>query len=233
MKIFAIILILFIIQIALIVFLEYRRPQRAIAWLFISFCCPPLGLAFYYFLGRDYRQNRKLNKRCTSLFREIRSYVTGKIKVVKQASDTGNAQFENNEGLLVLLAKLSEGPITGHNKSRVLSTAREAYDAMLEAMEEAKEHIHMQFYIYRDDEIGEQFQDVMIRKARQGVKVRLLCDGLGSHRLSRRFIRTLRNAGVEFHFFLPPISSLLDRRFNFRNHRKILVVDGLIGFTGE
>lgn len=72
---------------------------------------------------------------------------------------------------------------------------------MLKAMEEAKEHIHMQFYIYRDDEIGEQFQDVMIRKARQGVKVRLLCDGLGSHRLSRRFIRTLRNAGVEFHFF--------------------------------
>lgn len=78
---------------------------------------------------------------------------------------------------------------------------QEKHDAMLEAMEEAKEHIHMQFYIYRDDEIGEQFQDVMIRKARQGVKVRLLCDGLGSHRLSRRFIRTLRNAGVEFHFF--------------------------------
>ncbi|MEK5252780.1 cardiolipin synthase [Paenibacillus sp. FSL F4-0125] len=232
MKTFAIILSLFIIQIAVIVFMEFRRPQRAMAWLFISFCCPPLGLAFYYFLGRDYRQNRKLNKRCISLFREIRSHVSGNIKVVKDVTESGNAQFENNKGLLDLLSKIAEGPITGHNKSRVLSTAREAYDAMLEAMEEAKEHIHMEFYIYRDDEIGEQFQDVMIRKARQGVKVRLLCDGLGSHHLSRRFIRVLRNAGVEFHFFLPPISSLLERRFNFRNHRKILVVDGLIGFTG-
>lgn len=232
MKVFAILLILFIIQIAVIVILEFRRPQRAMAWLFISLCCPPLGLAFYYFLGRDYRQNRKIKQRCTSLFREIRSYVSGKIKEVKQASDTQNAQFENNQGLLDLLSKISEGPVTGHNRSSVLSTAREAYDAMLEAMEEAKEHIHMEFYIFRDDEIGEQFQDVMIRKARQGVKVRVLCDGLGSHQLGRRFIRTLRNAGVEFHFFLPPISSLLDRRFNFRNHRKIMVVDGLVGFTG-
>lgn len=232
MKAFAIILLLLIIQIAVIVILEFKHPQRAMAWLFISLCCPPLGLAFYYFLGRDYRQNRKITQRSTSLFREIRSFVTGRIKVVKQASDTKNVQFEDNQGLLRLLSRLSEGPVTGHNKSRVLSTAREAYDAMLEAMEEAKEHIHMEFYIFRDDEIGEQFQDVMIRKARQGIKVRLLCDGLGSHHLSRRYIRALKDAGVEFHFFLPPIISLFDRRFNFRNHRKMMVVDGRIGFTG-
>lgn len=232
MKALAIILILFIIQIAVIVILEFRRPQRAMAWLFVSLCCPPLGLAFYYFLGRDYRQSRKINQRSTSLLREIRSFVTGRIKVVKQASDTKNVQFEHNQGLLHLLSRLSEGPVTGHNKSRILSTAREAYDAMLEAMEEAKEHIHMEFYIFRDDEIGEQFQDVMIRKARQGIKVRLLCDGLGSHHLSRRYIRALKDAGVEFHFFLPPMISLFDRRFNFRNHRKMMVVDGRIGFTG-
>lgn len=232
MSILAIILGLFIIQIAVIVILEYRRPQRAMAWIFITFCCPPLGLVFYYCLGRDYRQSHKINKRCITLNREIRTNVSGKIKVVKSAAESGNPQFENHKGLLNLLSKLSEGPITGHNKSRVLSSAREAYDSMLEAMEAAEEHIHMEFYIYRDDEIGEQFQDVMIRKARQGVRVRLLCDGLGSHKLSRRFIRTLKRAGVEFYFFLPPLSSLLDRRFNYRNHRKILIVDGLVGFTG-
>lgn len=212
--------------------LEFRRPQRAIAWIFITFCCPPLGLVFYYCLGRDYRQNRKLNKRCTTLNREIRTHVTGKIKVVKSVLESGNPHYENNNDLLNLFSKLSEGPITGHNKSRVLSSGREAYDAMLIAMEEAQEHIHMEFYIFRDDEIGEQFQDVMIRKARQGVKVRVLCDGLGSHKLSRRFINTLKKSGVEFFFFLPPLTSLLDRRFNYRNHRKILVVDGLVGFTG-
>ncbi|MRN51591.1 cardiolipin synthase [Paenibacillus monticola] len=232
MKILAIILGFYLIQIAAIVLLEFRRPQRAMAWVFITLCCAPLGLAFYYFLGRDYHQSRRINRRCISLFREIRNHVSGKSFAVRSTAECGNSQFEHNEELLILLSRLSESPITGHNKSRLLASAREAYDSMLEAMEGAREHIHMEFYIFRDDEIGEQFQELLIRKARQGVKVRLLCDGLGSHKLSSRFIRTLRKAGVEFHFFLPPLTSLLDRRFNYRNHRKILVVDGLVGFTG-
>ncbi|MBW4081406.1 cardiolipin synthase [Paenibacillus sp. S150] len=232
MKIFALILCLFILQLAVILLLEFRRPQRALAWLFLTFCCPPLGLLFYYFFGRDYWQSRKLDKRCISLFREIRAHVSGKIKLVKNAEESGNPQFADNRELLYQLSRISESPITGRNKCQVLSNGREAYDSILEAMEAAREHIHMEFYIFRDDEIGEQFQEVMIRKACQGVRVRLLCDGLGSHKLSRRFIRTLKNAGVEVHFFLPPLTSLLDRRFNFRNHRKIVVVDGRVGFTG-
>lgn len=232
MRIFAVILSLFIIQIAIIVISEFRRPQRALAWICITFCCPPLGLLFYYFLGRDYWQSRKLGKRCVSLLREIRAHVAGKIHIVKSTADTGNPGFENRKELLHLLSGLSESHITSHNQCQVLNNAGDAYKAMLEVMENAQEHIHMEFYIFRDDDIGRQFQEIMIRKARQGVRVRLLCDGLGSHQLSRRFVNTLKNAGVQVHFFLPPLTSLLDRRFNYRNHRKILVVDGLTGFTG-
>ncbi|MNO16038.1 Major cardiolipin synthase ClsA [compost metagenome] len=231
-KIFTLILCLFILQIAVILLLEFRRPQRALAWLFIAFCCPPLGLLFYYFFGRNYWQSRKLDKRYISLFREIRAHLSGKIKLVKEAADSGNPHFADHKELLHLLSRLSEIPVTGRNKCQVLLDGQEAYDAMLDAMEAARENIHLEFYIFRDDEIGKQFQEVMIRKARQGVRVRLLCDGLGSHKLGRRFIRTLRSAGVEVHFFLPPLTSLLDRRFNFRNHRKIIVVDGRVGFTG-
>ncbi|MEK5235108.1 cardiolipin synthase [Paenibacillus sp. FSL L8-0470] len=232
MRIFAIILCLFILQIAVILMLEHRRPQRALAWLFITFCCPPAGLLFYYFLGRDYWQNRRIGKRCSPLLREIRTHVSGKIKIVKNTPDTGNPEFEGRDELLHLLSRLSESPVTGRNKCRILSSGQEAYEDMLEAMETARENIHLEFYIFRDDVTGERFKEVMIRKCRQGVKVRLLCDGLGSHKLSRGFIRTLKNAGVEVHFFLPPLTSLMDRRFNYRNHRKILVVDGLIGYTG-
>jgi cardiolipin synthase len=232
MKIFAVILCLFIVQIAIIVISEFRRPQRALAWICITFCCPPLGLLFYYFLGRDYWQGRKLDKRCVSLLREIRAHVAGKIHIVKNAADTGNPGFAENKELLHLLSGVSESHITSHNACQVLSSAQDAYKSMLEAMENAQEHIHIEFYIFRDDETGGQFQEMMIRKARQGVRVRLLCDGLGSHKLSRKFVNTLKNAGVQVHFFLPPLTSLLDRRFNYRNHRKILVVDGLTGFTG-
>lgn len=233
MKIIVLLLTLFVLQIAIIVLLEYCRPQRALAWVFLSFCCPPAGLLLYYFLGRDYWQSRRIDKRSTPKGRsEIRSHVSGKIQIVQKPAECGNPAFTGHEKLLRLLSRLSDRNITGHNRCRVLPNARVAYDAMLEAMEAAQEHIHMEFYIFRADETGEHFQEVMIRKARQGVKVRLLCDGLGSHSLSRRFIRTLKNAGVEVHFFLPPLSSLLERRFNYRNHRKIMVIDGLVGFTG-
>lgn len=232
MKIFIILLCLFIVQIAAIVFLEFRRPQRALAWLFLSFCCPPLGLAFYYFLGREYWQKRKAFKNPISLSREICTYLSGKVHIVKKAEESGNPHFFDHEGLLSLFSRLSSGHITGHNRCRLLLSGHDAYDAMLEAMEAAQEHIHIEFYIFRDEGIGEQFQELMIRKTRQGVKVRLLCDGLGSVGLSRKFVRTLKNSGVEVYFFLPPLVSLLERRFNYRNHRKIVVVDGLIGFTG-
>ncbi|WNS41241.1 cardiolipin synthase [Paenibacillus sp. MMS20-IR301] len=232
MKIFAIILMLFILQLAIIIISEFRRPQRALVWICITFCCPPLGLLFYYFLGRDYWQERKLGRRCVSLLREIRGHVAGKIEIVRQAADTGNSGFGQRPELLHLLSGLAESPITSQNKCEVLSSAEAAYKAMLASMEQAQEHIHLEFYIFRDDEIGRQFQEVMVRKARQGVRVRLLCDGLGSHKLSRTFVNTLKQAGAQVHFFLPPLVSLLDRRFNYRNHRKILVVDGLTGFTG-
>ncbi|MNB82315.1 Major cardiolipin synthase ClsA [compost metagenome] len=233
MIIIVILLGLFVLQTAAILLLEYRRPQRALAWLFLSFCCPPAGLALYYFLGRDYWQSRRISRRCTPAKRsEIRAHVSGKIRMVRKPEECGNPAFAGREELIRMLSGLSGMKITGRNHCRVLPNAGVAYDAMLEAMEAAREHIHLEFYIFRDDAIGEQFQDVLTRKARQGVKVRLLCDGLGSHSLGKRFIRTLKNAGVEMHFFLPPLISLLDRRFNYRNHRKIIVVDGLVGFTG-
>lgn len=201
MRIFAVILCLFIVQLAIIIGFEFRRPQRAVAWICITFCCPPLGLLFYYFLGRDYWQSRKLGNRCVSLLREIRIHVAGKIHLVKEAEDTGNPGFAHRSELLHLFSGLADSQITSHNRCEVLSSAQEAYKSMLEAMERAQEHIHMEFYILRDDGIGRQFQELMIRKVRQGVRVRLLCDGLGSHKLSRGFVNTLKSAGVQVHFF--------------------------------
>ncbi|QWU17185.1 cardiolipin synthase [Paenibacillus sophorae] len=232
MKIFAAALCLFILQIIVILVLEYRRPQRAVAWLFLLFCCPPLGLLIYYFLGRDYRQSRKLKAHAAGTRRVLHDYAAERSQLITRMEDTGNPELSSHKELLRLLDGLSESLVTGRNASRILVNAGEAYESMLEAMESASEHIHLEVYIFRNDATGERFQDVMIRKARQGVKVRLLCDGLGSRKLGRRFLRPLASAGVETHFFLPSLASLFGGRFNYRNHRKILIVDGLVGFTG-
>ncbi|GJM76682.1 hypothetical protein HMSSN036_88980 [Paenibacillus macerans] len=148
------------------------------------------------------------------------------------AEEAQNPAFQNQKRLFGLLTHWPKNPITGRNQTQVYSEGETAFSAMLEEMEKAKDHIHVQFYIFRADGIGSRFQEVMIRKAKEGVKVRLLCDGLGSYLLRASFVRRLRAEGVEVYFFLPPLTALQSRRLNYRNHRKIIVVDGTVGFVG-
>ncbi|MCG7385028.1 cardiolipin synthase [Paenibacillus sp. ACRRY] len=227
-----IILIVFIFQAATIIVLEFRNPSKAVAWLFILFCVPLVGFVVYYFVAQDYNKRKKVRKAGSRIFREIRETIWKQAHIVEDASQMPDNRFKHQQRLFNLLSHLSESPITGCNHSKVLTNGEEAFAAMLHEMEKAKHHLHVEFYIFRDDVIGTQFQDVMIRKAKEGVKVRFICDGLGSHKMSWSFIRKLKDAGVEFHFFLPPLIATIDRRVNYRNHRKIVVVDGQVGFVG-
>lgn len=224
------ILALFMVQGLIILFLEHRRPQRAVAWLSLLYCFPPFVLLIYYVLGRDYKRRKHL--KASAAAGGLACHARERSRLVTVPEETGNPEFQCHEDLLRMLAALTKSPVTGRNATEILIDGKDTYEAMLEAVEAAREHIHLEVYILRDDGIGGLFRDALIRKARQGVKVRVLCDGLGSHKLGRRFVQTLKTAGIEVHFFLPLMTSIPAGRFNFRNHRKILVVDGVIGFTG-
>ncbi len=103
---------------------------------------------------------------------------------------------------------------------------------MFEAIQYAKNHIHVEFFIFGNDKISNQLRELLIRKAQEGVRVRMIYDYWGSFFLSRMYLRTLRDAGVYIRPFLPLRLRLGRSKINFRNHRKILIVDGEIGFTG-
>ncbi|MNZ30839.1 Major cardiolipin synthase ClsA [compost metagenome] len=222
----------FIFQIATIIILEYRNPGKAIAWMFILFLFPLIGFILYYFVAQDYRKRKKVRRRGPRLFQEVRATLRKQSTIVNSAEDMHQEEFWHQERLFGLLTHVSDSPITGCNRTKVLSDGEAAFSEMLEAMETAKHHIHMEFYIFRADRIGTKFQDVMIRKVKEGVQVRLICDGLGSYHLPKSFVRNLQNHGVEVYMFLPPLIAVMDRRLNYRNHRKILVVDGKAGFVG-
>ncbi|MEK4509325.1 cardiolipin synthase [Paenibacillus anaericanus] len=227
-----IILLGFIYQIATILFLEFRNPPKAMAWMFILFLVPFIGFILYYFVAQDYKKRRKLRRQGTRIFQEIKPVLWKQSTIVTSPEEMTNPDFTSQGRLFELLTHVSESPITGCNETVILSQVEKAYAAMIAAMEAAKDHIHMEFYIFRSDVIGTRFQEVMIRKAREGVKVRMICDGLGSYNLKHYFIKQLEEAGIEIHLFLPPWIAILDRRVNYRNHRKILVVDGTVGFVG-
>ena len=224
-------LIIFIFQAATILVLEYRRPSNAMAWLFILFLFPTVGFVLYYFLAREYQRRRRVRKRST-VDAQRRADFIGKSRLIAHPEHMPSPDFAHQERLFKLLRKAGASPITGCNHTQVLTNAEDAYRSMLEAIRGAKHHIHFSSYIIRDDDIGRKFCEELIRKAREGVHVRLLYDGIGSIKLRGRFFVPLAEAGVECASFFPFRPSFLKKRMNYRNHRKILVVDGTIGFVG-
>lgn len=140
--------------------------------------------------------------------------------------DQGDARGE-----LQAFARLARLPLTRGNGARLLVDGDETFPAILKEIAQARRYVLVQFYILRDDALGQRMADALIERARAGVAVTVLYDDIGSFTLSRRYRRRLREAGVAISGF--PGRSLLQRfRLNFRNHRKIVVVDGCVAFTG-
>lgn len=227
-----VILVLFIFQIATILISEFRRPEKAVAWLSILFILPVIGFIMYYFLAKSYTQRRKVKRKTRVMMKEMRRDMARLARILKKSNQEPKREIEKDERLFSLLSNLPGAPITTCNDVEFYYSAEEAYEAILEAMEKAEDHIHIEYYTIREDGIGLRFLEVMVRKAREGVDVRLLYDGVGSMDLTDRYVKRLEEAGVQTACFLPPLFALIDKRLNYRNHRKIVVVDGLVGFLG-
>jgi cardiolipin synthase len=147
-------------------------------------------------------------------------------------STAADGEIPGDERLGRALRAMSKAPITCCNGTEILTDGEAAFRVIFEMIGRAEHHIHLAYYILRDDGVGRRFRDALIRKAREGVQVRLLYDGFGSRKLHRSYLRDLEAAGVRTQCFLPLGAALLSRRINHRYHRKIIVVDGKFGFTG-
>ncbi|SDE30714.1 cardiolipin synthase [Paenibacillus sp. UNCCL117] len=225
-------LVLFIMQILTILLVEVRNPSKAMAWLFILFIVPVVGFAVYYFLAKDYTQRRKVKRIGHRYVSDLKDYGKKQKPQAMGIDEDRIRGWRSEPRLFALLNNIPGSLITMRNEVRVLTDAVEAYPAMLAAMEQAVRFIHFEFYTIRHDEEGRRFQEVLIRKAREGVKVRCLFDGIGSYQLSERFIAELKQAGCEVYVFLPALIAFFDKRINYRNHRKIVVIDGVKGYLG-
>lgn len=224
-------LLLFVGQMAFVLVREYRRPQKAVAWLVLVYALPLIGFVVYVFVAREYSrfppanrdENRMLNPLQERLARRCRRRTT---------TVPAGRPLVGQDALRAMLQHPNFLPVTAGNETTVYADGKEAFAAMFDAMASARHHLHLEFYIIRDDRIGRQFQKLLIRKAKEGVQVRLLYDGIGCHRLRPAYLRELKDAGVDIGCFSPPLPSFLKKQINYRNHRKILVADGEVGFFG-
>ncbi|WP_090819034.1 cardiolipin synthase [Paenibacillus sp. yr247] len=226
-----IVLLLFIFQTATILVGEYKRPAKTVAWLLVLFIFPIIGFIMYYFLAKEYSQRKMVRRKGRRKMAEIKhQWMDSEVSNLAMKEEIYQLYAEPR--LCGLLHNIPGSPITSNNRVEVLTNGGVTYEAMLNAIETAKIHIHFEFYTIRHDEIGVKFQETLIRKAKEGVKVRVIYDGIGSYTLSSAYINKLRQAGVQVYPFLQPFIAFFDKRMNYRNHRKIIVIDGLVGFVG-
>ena len=212
--------------------MDRREAGATLAWILVIAFLPYVGAGLFFLIGRTrvWRRRRK-RVRAHSVF--LRG-LDGLPRTA--AACDASATLPELPGAAGEIARvgvcLGGSPVLPGNRVEVLIDGERTYDLMVEAIRSARHHVHMMSYIFRDDPAGVRFRDALIERARAGVAVRLLVDGVGSHGLSRRFMRPLLEAGGRFARFMPVLPLRPHWRPTLRNHRKILVVDGRVGFTG-
>ncbi len=223
---------LYTIFIALVIFMENRNPSKTIAWLLILFLVPVVGFIFYLFLGQNFRKRNIFKKKRDIDFEKFQDIAKHQRQAIKDKDLFKDDESFVKKRLISLILNNANAPFTVNNDSKVLTNGEETFEEIIGVLKEAKDHIHLEYFIMKEDGIGSVIKGILINKAQQGVKVRVIYDSVGSWRLSKGYLEEMREAGVEIHSFLPVYFPILSRELNYRNHRKIIVVDGNIGFLG-
>jgi len=221
--------IVFILNLLLsiaLIFFERRNPSTTWAWLLIFMVIPIVGFIVYVLFGRNMSRQKIFEKK-------IMTDETKKRYLEYVRNSYHDLSSYEHRDLVMMNFKHSGAIYTPNNDVNLYTEGHEKFDALIEALEGAQRFIHIEYYIFRPDDIGKKLLHILMSKAREGVEVKLLFDAMGSNPLNRKkHLRELRKAGVECAAFFPGIMPYINRRINFRNHRKIVVVDGEIGFVG-
>ncbi|VAW14163.1 Cardiolipin synthetase [hydrothermal vent metagenome] len=195
------------------------RPSKTLAWLLAIFTIPVGGILLYLMTGRNRRKNKLLQLPKDLLNPSIEIFEVPNLP-------------EKHKKLSRLIFKTSGFPVTNGNTLLYLKDGKTTFEAIFIALENATEFIHFQYYIFEEGELADRLLDLFDRKIQDGIKIRLIYDGIGSFSLSRSYLKKLKSSGVEVFSFLPFKFGRFLSSLNYRNHRKIIVIDGTVAFSG-
>lgn len=223
--------VLNIILALMVVGFERRKPTATLSWLLVMLFLPGFGFILYLFLGQDLRK-----KRLFYIKEGEERYIYPLVqqqdeRLHKNQLIFNDARIQEYKELIHLHLN-NQSLYTQDNRVRIFKDGHDLFREITASLERAEKYIHMEYYIIRNDNLGRTILDVLIRKAQAGVEVKLLYDGMGCMHLPRKFFEPLLKAGGQTAVFFPPLLPYINLRINYRNHRKICLIDGLDGFTG-
>lgn len=206
------------------VLMDNRQPAKTMAWMLVLMFIPFLGIILYIFFGQNTRKERKIWQQSLDQLtkRSMLEFVEQKDFNIPEEYRTISNLFMNQN--LALPFK--------NNEVEIYTSGYDFFPSLLMEIGKAEHHIHIDTFIISDDPLGRIIADALIDKARQGVEVRLIYDDVGSWRTPNSFFTRMRNEGIEVYAFMPVRFPAFTSRVNYRNHRKICVIDGEVGFIG-
>lgn len=216
----------------IIIFFERREPTSTWAWILVLFFLPIAGFVLYLSFGRRLRQKhlfRWEGKKKIGI-ETLVDYQIGAIK--KDAFEYRLDDTSHYKDLIYMHLVNNHAVLTQDNHVDVFDDGHAKFERLLEDIARAKTNIHIQYYIFRLDHLGQRILDALIKQAKRGVKVRLLFDDMGSRGVHKRHFKELMRYGGEVEIFFPAILPLINPRLNYRNHRKLVIIDGRIGYIG-
>ncbi|MGI6242149.1 MAG: cardiolipin synthase [Prevotella sp.] len=215
---------LIIVGVMIKVLLDNRQPAKTMAWILVLWFLPLLGILLYIFFGQNTRKEKlisqysldQLTKRSMTEFVEQRD-----LRLPK-----------SHQPLMQLFKNQNMALPFKNNEVEIFTSGYEFFPALLREISKAKHHVHVEYFIFSDDELGNLIADALIDKAREGVEVRVIYDDVGCWNVKGSFFERMRNGGVDVHAFMPVKFPAFTSKVNYRNHRKLTIIDGQVGFIG-
>lgn len=223
-SIFLLLYVVTILGLCLVIIAENRNPLKTIPWVVAVLLAPGIGLLFYLFFGQDNRKQRIISRRTYK--RIMKRPHTERI-----LQDACNLPPEYRP-LATLLKNNNRASLLYGSRIKTFITGKSKFEALLQDLREAKRYIHIEYYIFCNDHVGNEVREVLMAKAKAGIKVRLLYDDVGCWNVPNSFFRSMKDAGIEVYPFLRVAFPSFTSKVNYRNHRKIVVIDGKIGYVG-
>jgi len=212
--------------------LSTKDTGKALAYILFSLFIPIIGIGFYLVFGENYLNKKRYRSKLEKNQRVLEQLKDEIVHIDKPADILKEHSMSEYRDLVTMLNQTLGSPITNGNSIKILHNGEGKFPELIEAIREANHHIHLEYYIFRNDGIGSEILELLVGKAKQGVEVRLIYDDFGSPGIEQKLKQQLIDAGGAIFPFYEIKFYLLANRYNYRNHRKLVIVDGTVAFVG-
>lgn len=227
-------LLLIIIGSLLVIITDERDSGKKISWILVIVFIPVVGIILYIMFGFDIRRSREYNTRKRDFLKFFHSRSDAGTRQMLFGNYAAKKVRQEYQELITLLSKSNGTSVTDNNSIEIITSGKRKFEALTQDILNAKHHIHVEYFLFKKDKGSKMIKQLLMQKAKEGVKVRFIYENIANINIRPKYYKEMRKAGVEVVSFTDPKFSIfrLSALLNYRNHRKIVVIDGKVGYTG-